>query len=83
MLIPELISVADLVLVSVFISICYFGYHSNWKIKKILSYNFWEPISKLGLSIYLMSGYVVFTAYESQEESLEIESKFVFVSEES
>ena len=78
--IPELISVADIVLVSVSISFGYFCYHSDWKIKKLLSCKIWELISKLGLSIYLMSSYVVFTIYERQLEPLEIENKFAFVS---
>lgn len=80
MLIPELISVADVVLVSVFISICYFCYHSNWKIKKYYSMKIWTIISKMGLSIYLMTGYVVFTIHERQVESLEIENLLDFVS---
>jgi len=34
----------------------------------------------MGLSIYLMSSYVLFTFYERQVEPLEIENKFAFVS---
>ncbi|KAL7015277.1 hypothetical protein ACKWTF_016374 [Chironomus riparius] len=79
MLIPELISVADVVLVSVFISICYFCYHSNWKIKKYYSMKIWTIISKMGLSIYLMTGYVVFTIHERQVEPLEIENLLDFL----
>ncbi|XP_070496598.1 uncharacterized protein [Chironomus tepperi] len=76
--IPELISVGDVLLVLVFISLYYFFYHSNWKIKKFYSLNIWKIISKMGLSIYLMSGYVVFTIAERQVEPMEIDSKIVF-----
>lgn len=78
--IPELLSVADIGITSFLISIFYFCHHSNWKFKKLMSSKIWELISKMGLSIYLMSSYVVFTIYERQLEPLEIENKFAFVS---
>lgn len=79
--IQELYSVADIGINSYLISIFYFCHHSNWKIKKFMSCKIWELISKMGLSIYLMSSYVLFTFYERQVEPLEIENKFAFVSE--
>ncbi|KAL7013144.1 hypothetical protein ACKWTF_015215 [Chironomus riparius] len=54
-------------------------HHSDGKFKKILSSKFWTPISKMSLSIYLMSAYIQFTIYERQLEPLEVKNELHFI----
>ena len=78
--IPELISTGDLTLILVVILTIYCAHQSDWKIKKILAYKFWTPISKMGLSIYLVTGYFIYTQHQRLVQPLDIENVFHFVS---
>ena len=78
--IPEMVSIADIILIENLILLMIFCHHSKWRVKDFFSHRFWNPISKLGLTIYLITGYYLFTIYERETEPLEVENELHFVS---
>lgn len=53
--------------------IFYVLHFSDGRIRFFLSHKIWSPLSKMCLSIYLMSGYVQFGFHKRQQEPLVIE----------
>ena len=76
----QLIAVAEILLVAVLFLSFYLLHHNNWKVKKFLEHKFWEVLSKMGLSIYLITSYFLFTIHEREVEPIEVKNELHFVS---
>jgi len=76
----QLIAVADNLLIAVIFLLFYLFHHNDWKAKKFIAHKFWEVISKMGLTIYLITSYILFTIHEREVEPIEIKNELRFVS---
>ena len=78
--IPQIAATLDITADLLLMIALNFLYFNNGKVKKILSHKFWSPIFKMGLSIYLISGYILNETRMYQMETLEVTNFTYFVS---
>ena len=76
----SIIAILDIFVIFIFTFLLLLLYFNNGKLKKFLSLKIWMPISKMGLSIYLICSYIQFGIWRHQMEPLEIENFSHFVS---
>ncbi|KAL7015280.1 hypothetical protein ACKWTF_016377 [Chironomus riparius] len=75
----KLIAAADVFIIIFIFLIFYLIHHNDWTFKKFLSHKFWEPISKMGLTIYLITSYFLFTIHEREVEPIEVKNELEFL----
>lgn len=78
--IPKVFSILDVFIILIVILLYYSLHHDSGLVKSFLSYKFFTPISKAGLSIYLIVSYFQFGIHERLLEPQEIQNEFQFVS---
>ena len=76
----QLLAVGESIVMILIFIILYLIHHNDWTVKKFLSHKFWEPISKMGLTIYLTTSYFLFTIHERVVEPIEVKNELQFVS---
>ena len=76
-ILPSIMDIISLYCLLILVNSCH---HSDGFFKNFLSSKFWTPISKMSLSIYLISAYIQFGINERQLEPLEVKNELHFVS---
>ncbi|KAL7013082.1 hypothetical protein ACKWTF_015183 [Chironomus riparius] len=76
---PRLAAAGDTLTIACFILFLYAIHFDNRKFKKFLSHKFWMLISKMSLSVYLMSSYVQYGIHRRQMEPIEVDGVMQFV----
>ena len=77
--VPVLFPILEVILVLDLILLYYAFHHDSVLITSFLSYKFWVPLSKAGLSAYLVVSYFQFGIHERMLEPQEIQNEFQFV----